>query len=68
MFKFILTLTLSLTVFAAVASSDQLTSAPSAGKNLQVIVQNEAVAPGLCRLHFEDDTTKDVACTQTIAE
>lgn len=68
MFKFILTLTLSLTVFAAVASSDQLTSAPASGKNLQVIVQNEAVAPGLCRLHFEDSTTKDVACTQTIAE
>lgn len=62
MLKFIVTLTLSLTVFAAVASSDQLASAPTSGKNLQVIVQNETVAPGLCRLHFEDTSTKDVAC------
>ncbi|MGB3919397.1 hypothetical protein J9253_20330 [Thiothrix litoralis] len=62
MFKFIVTLTLSLTVFAAVASSDQLTAAPTQVKGLQVIVQNEAVAPGLCRLYFENDTTKDVAC------
>ncbi|OQX06695.1 MAG: hypothetical protein BWK73_30345 [Thiothrix lacustris] len=62
MLKFIVTLTLSLTVFAAVASSDQLTSAPTASKGLQVIVQNEAVAPGLCRLHFEDASTKDVTC------
>ncbi len=62
MFKFILTLTLSLTVFAAVASSDQLASAPTQGKSLQVIVKNEVVAPGTCRLHFENDTTQDVAC------
>jgi hypothetical protein len=45
-----------------VASSDQLTSAPAATKGLQVIVQNEAVAPGVCRLHFEDASTKDVTC------
>ncbi len=62
MFKFAVTLTLSLTVFAAVASSDQLTSAPATKNSIQVIVQNEAIAPGLCRLHFENASTKDVAC------
>jgi hypothetical protein len=62
MFKFAVTLTLSLTVFAAVASSDQLASASATKNTIQVIVQNEAIAPGLCRLHFEDASTKDVAC------
>ncbi len=62
MFKFAATLTLSLTVFAAVASSDQLASASATKNTIQVIVQNEAIAPGLCRLHFEDASTKDVAC------
>ncbi|OQX15625.1 MAG: hypothetical protein BWK73_06285 [Thiothrix lacustris] len=64
MFKFAVTLTLSLTVFAAVASSDQLasTSASATKSAIQVIVQNEVIAPGLCRLHFEDASTKDVAC------
>lgn len=63
MFKFATTLTLSLTVFAAVASSAQLTSPPATTKNnIRVIVQNEAIAPGLCRLHFENAETKDVAC------
>ncbi|QQZ29456.1 hypothetical protein HMY34_12105 [Thiothrix subterranea] len=62
MFKFAVTLTLSLTVFAAVASSDQLASASATKSTVQVIVQNEAIAPGLCRLHFEDASTKDVAC------
>ncbi|MDQ5769788.1 hypothetical protein [Thiothrix subterranea] len=62
MFKFAVTLTLSLTVFAAVASSDQLASASATKSIVQVIVQNEAIAPGLCRLHFEDASTKDVAC------
>lgn len=62
MFKFAVTLTLSLTVFAAVASSDQLVSAPTTKNTIQVIVQNEAIAPGLCRLHFENASTKDVVC------
>ncbi|UOG93151.1 MAG: hypothetical protein L3K52_05315 [Candidatus Thiothrix sulfatifontis] len=62
MFKFAVTLTLSLTVFAAVASSDQLASAPTTKSTVQVIVQNEVIAPGVCRLHFEDTSTKDVAC------
>jgi hypothetical protein len=62
MFKFILTATLSMMMFAAVASSDQLTSTSAPAHNIQVIVKNELVSPGLCRLHFENDTTRDVAC------
>lgn len=62
MFKFAVTLTLSLTVFAAIASSDQLVLAPASKNTIQIIVQNEVIAPGLCRLHFENASTKDVAC------
>jgi hypothetical protein len=62
MFKFALTATLSLMMFAAVAASDQLTTASSPAHKMQVIVKSETVAPGTCRLHFEDATTKDVAC------
>jgi hypothetical protein len=68
MFKFILTAILSLMMFAAVAASDQLTSASASAHKVQVIVKNETVAPDTCRLHFEDNTTKDVACTQTVSE
>lgn len=68
MFKFVLTATLSLMMFAAVASSDQLTATTASSHKIQVIVKNEAVAPGTCRLHFEDDSTKDVACVQSVSE
>ncbi|MEB4592627.1 hypothetical protein VSS37_16710 [Candidatus Thiothrix sp. Deng01] len=62
MIKIVLTVTLSLMMFAAVAASDQLTANASSAHKLQVIVQNETIGPGACRLHFEDNTTKDVAC------
>jgi hypothetical protein len=68
MFKFVLTAMLSLMMFAAVAASDQLTTASASSHKLHVIVKNETVAPDTCRLHFDDNTTKDVACTQAASE
>lgn len=66
MFKFAMTIVLSLSVFAAVAASDRLTTASTAQK-LPVIMKNEIVASGTCRLHFADHSTKDVAC-KTVSE
>ncbi|EIJ35705.1 hypothetical protein [Thiothrix nivea] len=68
MFKFAMTTVLSLMMFAAVAASDQLTTTPAAAHKLQVIIKNESIAPGTCRIHFEDASTKDVACAPSAAE
>lgn len=64
MFKLVLTAALSLTVLVAVASTEQQLQSNSASKHvLPVIVKNELVSPGLCRLHFENSASKDVSCS-----
>lgn len=63
MSKLAITVALTLSFFAAVAGADRLTTEKSATiLKMPVIIKNEAVAPGLCRLHFENATSKDVPC------
>lgn len=69
MSKLAIIVALSLSFFAAVAGADRLATEESATiRNMPVIVKNEAVAPGLCRLHFDDATSREVTCTQPVQD
>lgn len=61
MFKYVLSAALLMAASVAVAETTPATTSAS-NDAIPVIVKNEPIGPNLCRLHFEDATTKDVAC------
>lgn len=44
------------------------TTPVATNKRIPVILQNEAVAPGVCRLHLDNGTKLEVSCSQTEQE
>lgn len=62
MLKYVLSAALLMAASVAAAESAPASTSASNTSNLPVIVKNEPIGPNLCRLHFEDTTTKDVAC------
>lgn len=62
---------LSITVLALLSaniSAQEKTSGNTATKSKQhfpVIIQNEVISAGVCRLHYSDGTFREVSCKST---
>lgn len=61
MLKLILSAAFALTTASLAIAEDNQTAA---GKQLPIIIKNELVKPGTCRLSFEDGDSKEVPCTK----
>lgn len=59
------TLLIASTVGFANDSSNTEMAALDSVRNFPVIVKNEVLASGVCKLHFEDGRTKQVSCNET---
>ncbi len=58
MFKLMLATALSMAV--SVVAAETKPAGVSSTHNLPVILKSEAINPGVCRLHFEDGSSKDI--------
>ena len=67
MFKFSLAALLLITATASFANNTGQTgdAAEHSVRNFPVIVKNEIVANGVCKLHFEDGHTREVTCKKS---
>ena len=52
----------------AAAETGQLENTTVAARNMPVIVKNEVLSPGLCRLYFEDGGKQDISCASADGE
>lgn len=63
MYKLMLATALIMAV--SVAAAETKPADVSSTHVLPVILKSEAITPGVCRLHFEDGTSKDISCTKS---